>query len=1250
MTGGSHAAHAPPDPPEAPATRAGILIVDDRRANLVALEAVLEPLGRRVVTAESGEEALRRLFQEDFALILLDVQMPGMDGFETARLIRDRPRTRHVPIIFVTAISTAREHVFAGYAAGAVDYVLKPIDPALLRSKVSVFVELQEANARLRREAEVRATNESLSLAQRAGMSGIWDWEVGAGRLYWSPEFADLCGLPETPPALRGASAAASLPGAEWLATVDPRDRGRLAARLDALLERGDRWDAEYRILHPARGLRWIAARGRVARDAAGAAERFTGIAVDITDRKGAEARVARLHEATAALSAAASTAEVAERIVALAPGAAGARRAEVLLAPGATGARPPLEVLDGGATVVLPLAAGDGSPPLADLRLAFGRPAALDDDARAFLVGLAAQFGQALERARLFDAERRARERSQALQEAAGVLAAALDVDEVAEGAVEGVLRAFGAASAGLRLASPDGGALETRAFAGVPDRSVGPDDPSPLDAATPTALCARRGAPLLVLSGAELPAEAGGPDGGGALAAVPLRAEGRTVGVLALRLDPGARLGDDARRALHAFGGLVAQAVARAALHEAHERARERAAFLAAAGLTLDADLGVRERIEALADAVVPRLADACLIEVAGEDGRPAALAARAPSAELEGLMRTIREARPGDDGAPGTIAWVLRTGRPVLRAELGREEIAARLAGAGVPEDLAARVLADPPRSALVVPVRARGRAIGTIALASFDPARRFDDDDLRLAVDLGRRAGLAIDNARLFEAQAAVAMTLQHSLLPGDLPDVPGLELAARYVSAAAHTEAGGDWFEAVQVSDRRVVLAVGDVVGRGTDAAAVMGQLRSAMRAYTSAGLSPGAILEHLSRFARDVPGAQGSSAVCVELDPVNGRVRHARAGHPPPLLVGPDGDAAFLEAVHGTLLGMPSTRYDEGVARVPPGGAVLVFTDGAVERRGEVIDQGLERFSRVAAECWPAAPAALCEMVLLRALEPEGAIDDVALLAARREPVTEPLELLVPGVPDRLAELRIALRDWLERLPIAAAARDDVLLAAGEACSNAIEHGYGGRDPGQLTLAADWNRDGTLRVAVRDGGGWRPPAGGRRYRGRGLPIMRRIMDHVELDGRPDGTEIRMRLRPARLPRVGSLAPASAEASGPAAAPAAALKLAGTPGAPTARVSGELDSASAGDLGARLRAAAAGGAELTLDLSGTGYIDSVGTRLLWDVAETVEREGGRLVLVAPRGSPARRLLELSGLPPATSLVEAGGAFA
>src|SRR4028118_286083 len=133
----------------------------DRPENLLALEAILEPLGQRLVRASSGDEALKALLREEFAVILLDVQMPGIDGFETAQLIRARERTRTVPIIFVTAISTTDEHVFRGYGSGAVDYLFKPVDPVILRSKVEVFGELYERGRALaEREAQLRATFE----------------------------------------------------------------------------------------------------------------------------------------------------------------------------------------------------------------------------------------------------------------------------------------------------------------------------------------------------------------------------------------------------------------------------------------------------------------------------------------------------------------------------------------------------------------------------------------------------------------------------------------------------------------------------------------------------------------------------------------------------------------------------------------------------------------------------------------------------------------------------------------------------------------------------------------------------------------------------------------------------------------------------------------------------------------------------------------------------------------------------------
>lgn len=133
--------------------KAKILLVDDRPENLLALEAILSALDQTLVRASSGEEALKALLTDDFAVILLDVQMPGMDGFETAAHIKRRERTRDIPIIFLTAINHGPHHTFRGYAAGAVDYISKPFDPWVLRAKVSVFVELYMKNCKLREQA-----------------------------------------------------------------------------------------------------------------------------------------------------------------------------------------------------------------------------------------------------------------------------------------------------------------------------------------------------------------------------------------------------------------------------------------------------------------------------------------------------------------------------------------------------------------------------------------------------------------------------------------------------------------------------------------------------------------------------------------------------------------------------------------------------------------------------------------------------------------------------------------------------------------------------------------------------------------------------------------------------------------------------------------------------------------------------------------------------------------------------------------
>ncbi len=608
----------PADPPTP--DRASILVVDDRRANLVAMEALLTPLGRRVVLAESGEEALRLLLGERFALILLDVQMPGMDGFETARLIRGRLRTRRIPIIFVTAITSATNHMFDGYAAGAVDYLLKPVDPVILRSKVTLFVELFELNARLQREAARRGMEESLALAQRAGLSGVWDWHLPSDRVRWSGEYADLVGIPAT----QGGGPL------EWLATIDPRDRDRVESRIADAVRTGGTWEDEFRVVHPSRGPRWLSTRGRVYRDGDGEPERFIGIAMDVTERHRAEEELRRLNATGDRLATALTRAEVTAEIVRQARGLPGVADA-VLLDPGAApGPASPADALVGAARaagraqhgaaagvpwVAMPLG-GDGTV------LALSRPrddlGAGEEVEAGFLAAFAAQCSQALERARLHDAERISRQEVEALQSATEALAAAGGRQDVAETIVREAIRTFGAAAAGVRLLAPDGATLRTVAVGGFDDALARPAGVSAVDEDVPT-VAALAGTALFAEDDVQVslrhPAAAGLPlawPGLGALAALPLQLDERIVGVLGLRFQGPRSFKPAERNTLRAFARMSAMSLVRAGLHESEARRRAHADLLADVSVTLDSELGLAGRIDRLRKLLVPRWAD--------------------------------------------------------------------------------------------------------------------------------------------------------------------------------------------------------------------------------------------------------------------------------------------------------------------------------------------------------------------------------------------------------------------------------------------------------------------------------------------------------------------------------------------------------------------------------------------------------------------------------------------------------------
>jgi PAS domain S-box-containing protein len=265
--------------------QANILLVDDHEENLLALEAILEPLGHRLVSVTSGAAALKQLLLEDFACILLDVQMPDLDGYELAELIKRRERSQHIPIVFVTALSKEEQHLYRGYSAGAVDYIFKPIDPSILRSKVAVFVELWEKNTQLRQQAEQLHEQELAAFEQKseeryrqladAMPQIVWTSDVDGNATYFNRRWFEYTG---TTPDEATAHA--------WHAVVHPDDLRAAVKRRDDTLLTGEPFEIEYRFRGDDGSYRWHLGRAVAIRNSQGTIDFWVGTATDIHDRK----------------------------------------------------------------------------------------------------------------------------------------------------------------------------------------------------------------------------------------------------------------------------------------------------------------------------------------------------------------------------------------------------------------------------------------------------------------------------------------------------------------------------------------------------------------------------------------------------------------------------------------------------------------------------------------------------------------------------------------------------------------------------------------------------------------------------------------------------------------------------------------------------------------------------------------------------------------------------------------------------
>jgi PAS domain S-box-containing protein len=781
-----------------------ILVVDDQPESLVALRTVLEPLGREVVTAPSGEEALKHLLQDDFSVIVMDVRMPGLDGFQTVELIKRRERHEDTAIVFLTAGDADAEQVTRGYSAGAVDYMLKPVDPDMLRSKVAMLLELQQ------KSAELRASEQRFRAAFEGAPIGMGLSTVNGRWLEVNDALCELLGRPQT-----------QLLRKPLWDLVHPADREEERDAVRRLLRDRPLFDqSEKRFTRPDGEVVHAIVSVSLTADSHDRPQGYIWQVVDVTEQRHAEAERAARTEAEAVIQ-------------------------------------------------------------------TIGK-----------------------------------------LQQVTEAALAHLELDDLLDVLVERVGEVFGADVVRILLRDHED--------------------------------------------------------------------EGRfTVG--------------------------------------------------AAAGL--DADPGTEVEIGSALEEVVERRTPVTLQVLPAGTGLDSGIEA----AEVSSLM---------------------------------------------------------------AAPLVVKGKVAGVVEVA-VRGARRFTLEEESLLILMADRAGLAIEHARAYERELSNVELLQRSLLPDKLPEIDGIQVAARYLPGGGNV--GGDWYDALPLEGGRVGVAMGDVVGHGIGAAALMGQLRHAMRAYALEGHSPAGVLDRLDRVVRSLEGGQMATLLYLVMEEDHETATFASAGHVPPLVISPEGEAEYLATAPNPPLGVfESPQHSEKRTKLAPGSTIVLYTDGLVEERGVSIDQGLEAL-RMAASQDSCHPYELCKRLVDSMLAIRPANDDIAVLALRALPAAPPpLHLEIPSDPTELGKMRRDLGSWLREAGAAGEVVEVIQMACHEACSNAIEHGYGFGE-GVLWVDAALE-DGRVVLTVRDKGHWidRGSGGPPRYRGNGLPLMQALMDSVELTHENGaGTAVRM---------------------------------------------------------------------------------------------------------------------------------------
>jgi PAS domain S-box-containing protein len=435
---------------------------------------------------------------------------------------------------------------------------------------------------------------------------------------------------------------------------------------------------------------------------------------------------------------------------------------------------------------------------------------------------------------------------------------------------------------------------------------------------------------------------------------------------------------------------GGEVSMAINVIEDITAHKRSELAQRFLARSSSVLSAWLDSDELLKAIARLAIPEIADWCAVDLATDDGGLERVALTHADPALRARAVELSRRFPPDPQAPRGAYEVMRTGEPqlfpevtdrLLRSSARNEEHYELLREIGV-------------RSVIVVPMRVRERTLGILTFATGCSGRRYDEQDLELAHELARRCATAMDNNRLYAERSYVARTLQESLLPGELPDIPGIEAAARFRHTGEGGAVGGDFYDLFETGNCGWTVVIGDVCGKGPDAAAVTALARYTLRAAAMRERLPSRSLRLLNEaLLRQRHDRRFCTVAYAYLETLDGgaRVGFASGGHPLPLLVHPDSEVEVV-GEPGTLLGvLPDPTFADRAVSLSRGDALVFYTDGVIEGRGNGAMLDEEGLARLVSECAGHCADVIAAEVERAALASHGGRprDDIAVLVLR---------------------------------------------------------------------------------------------------------------------------------------------------------------------------------------------------------------------------------------------------------------------